>query len=88
MSLIDLLIMLVIAGFCGSIARSLAGGGSRGGCLVSIAVGFIGAVLGSWIGQQLKLPQIVKVGGIDLAWSIMGGALFCALLGFLSRRNR
>jgi uncharacterized membrane protein YeaQ/YmgE (transglycosylase-associated protein family) len=42
MSLIDLLLLLLVAGICGSLAQSLVGY-TRGGCLTSIALGFIGA---------------------------------------------
>src|SRR5262249_54411671 len=46
--LIDFLILLVVAGICGAIAQSIAGL-SRGGCLVAIAVGFIGALIGMYL---------------------------------------
>ncbi len=48
MSPIDFLLLLLVAGICGSIAQSLVGY-SRGGCLVSIALGFIGALFGMWL---------------------------------------
>jgi uncharacterized membrane protein YeaQ/YmgE (transglycosylase-associated protein family) len=44
--MIDILISLIIAGIAGSIARSLSGF-SRGGCIISIVVGFIGAIIGT-----------------------------------------
>src|SRR5262249_58611572 len=45
MGLLDFVILLVVAGVCGAIGKAIAGY-SRGGCLVSIALGFIGALLG------------------------------------------
>ncbi len=42
MTLLEFLLLLVIAGICGSVGQAI-GGSSRGGCLVSIALGFIGA---------------------------------------------
>jgi uncharacterized membrane protein YeaQ/YmgE (transglycosylase-associated protein family) len=45
LDLISLLLYLLIAAIAGGIGRAIAGG-TRGGCLVSIAVGFIGALLG------------------------------------------
>lgn len=89
MTLVDLLILLLIAGLCGAIGRAIAGGGGRGGCLVSIAVGFIGALLGMWLARQLGLPEIfmIDVGGTSfpVVWSIIGGALFAAVVGLISR---
>ena len=52
MSLIDLLVLLLIAGICGALGQAISGY-SRGGCLVSIALGFIGALLGGWLARQL-----------------------------------
>ncbi|HEX9699627.1 MAG TPA: hypothetical protein VGD06_09230 [Acidobacteriota bacterium] len=91
MTIVDLLILLLIAGLCGAIGQALSGF-SRGGCLVSIAVGFIGALLGSWIAGALGLPEIfvINVGGqpFPILWSIIGGALFVAVLGLISGRRQ
>ena len=86
MSLIDLVIMLIIAFVCGAIAQALAGG-SRGGCLVTMALGFVGALVGSWIGNNLGLPKLIEIDGFPVVWSIMGGALFSAVLSWLTRQK-
>ena len=91
MNLLSLLILLLIAGVCGSIGQALAGV-SRGGCLASIALGFVGALLGMWLAGQLGLPDLFafNVGGFDfpILWSIIGSALFVAVLSLLTRRRR
>lgn len=91
MTIGQFLIMLVIAGVCGSVAQSLAGV-SRGGCLASIALGFIGALLGTFLAQQLGLPDLlnINVGGqsFPILWSIIGAALFSAALSFISGRRK
>ncbi|MDQ1348018.1 MAG: GlsB/YeaQ/YmgE family stress response rane protein, partial [Acidobacteriota bacterium] len=46
-SLPALLILLVIAAVCGALGKAIAGD-VRGGLLVSIVLGFIGALLGPW----------------------------------------
>jgi uncharacterized membrane protein YeaQ/YmgE (transglycosylase-associated protein family) len=88
-TLTGLLILLAIAGVCGGIGRAIVGG-SNGGCLVSIAVGFIGALVGSFIAHQLHLPEwwIVSVEGhpFPILWSIIGGSLFVAVVHLLSGR--
>jgi uncharacterized membrane protein YeaQ/YmgE (transglycosylase-associated protein family) len=90
MTILELLIFVVIAGICGSVAQALAGF-SRGGCLVSVAVGLIGALLGSWVARTLGLPEllVVSLGGetYPILWSIIGGALFVAILGLLTARR-
>ncbi|HKP73578.1 MAG TPA: hypothetical protein VJT82_11610, partial [Pyrinomonadaceae bacterium] len=73
MTLIDFLILLLIAGLCGSLGQAIAGY-SRGGCLVSIALGFIGAIIGVWVARNLGLPELfsVRIGGnnFPIIWSI------------------
>ncbi|HEV7843610.1 MAG TPA: hypothetical protein VGO69_07915, partial [Pyrinomonadaceae bacterium] len=60
MTLIDLLILLLIAGLCGSLGQAISGY-SRGGCLVAIALGFIGALIGMWIARQMGLPELFAI---------------------------
>ncbi|HEV3470981.1 MAG TPA: GlsB/YeaQ/YmgE family stress response membrane protein [Pyrinomonadaceae bacterium] len=88
MSLIDLLLLLLVAGICGALGQAI-GGFSRGGCLVSIALGFIGALLGLWLARHVGLPEPfpVEVGGrtFPVIWSIIGSALFVAVLGLITR---
>jgi uncharacterized membrane protein YeaQ/YmgE (transglycosylase-associated protein family) len=86
-----LLVLLIIAGVCGAIGRSI-GGGTGGGFLVSIAVGFVGALLGSVIAHYFHLPDLLVV-TIDrqpfpILWSIIGASLFVAFVHLLSGRSR
>ncbi len=90
MTLIGFLVLLAVAAICGGIGQSLAGY-SLGGCLVSIIVGFIGAWLGMWLSVQLGLPEpfTISIGGetFPILWSIIGSALFVAVLGLITRRR-
>jgi uncharacterized membrane protein YeaQ/YmgE (transglycosylase-associated protein family) len=89
MSLLELLILLLIAGVCGAAGKAIAGY-FPGGFLASIGVGFVGAVLGTWIARLAGLPELlsVSVGGtaFPIVWSVLGSALFVALVGLLSGR--
>ena len=91
MGILELLVLLLIAGICGSLAQSLSGY-SHGGCLVSIVLGFIGAVIGTWLARLAGLPDFldIQVGGrsFPVIWSIIGAALFSAVLALLSRKAR
>ncbi len=60
MTLFELLILLLIAGVAGAAGQGLAGY-TRGGCLGSIAVGFVGALLGTWIARSLGLPLLFAI---------------------------
>ncbi|GAC1398238.1 MAG: hypothetical protein NVSMB56_13190 [Pyrinomonadaceae bacterium] len=90
MNLTDLLILLLVAGVCGALGQAISGF-SRGGCLVSIALGFIGALVGLWLARALGLPEIfvVPIGGtrFPVIWSIIGSALFVAVIGLITRRR-
>ena len=90
MTLIDVLLLLLIAGVCGSMGQAIAGY-SRGGCLVSIALGFVGALLGMWLARMMGLPELfpVRIGttSFPIIWSIIGSALFVAVVALLTRRR-
>jgi uncharacterized membrane protein YeaQ/YmgE (transglycosylase-associated protein family) len=88
MQIIDFLILLVIAGICGTLGEAIAGY-VRGGFLVSIVLGFIGALVGMWLARLLGLPEFftVRIGdysGFPILWSIIGSALFVAVINLLS----
>ncbi len=89
-SLPSLLILIVIAAVCGAIGKAIAGS-ARGGLIVSIALGFVGAVLGPWVAGKLDLPEpfMVDIGGhpFPILWSIIGAALFVAIIHLISRRR-
>jgi uncharacterized membrane protein YeaQ/YmgE (transglycosylase-associated protein family) len=89
---LELLIYLVIAAVAGGIGRAIAGG-TRGGCIVSIVLGFIGALLGSWIARKAKLPEpfMIRLGdgpAFPFLWSVIGAALFVAVVVALSGGRR
>jgi uncharacterized membrane protein YeaQ/YmgE (transglycosylase-associated protein family) len=90
LTLPSLVVLVIIAAVCGAVGRALAGGGP-GGLVVSTALGFIGALFGPWIAQQLHLsePFVLSVGGqsFPIVWSIVGAALFVALLHLASGRR-
>jgi uncharacterized membrane protein YeaQ/YmgE (transglycosylase-associated protein family) len=91
MTLVEFLILLIVAGVCGALGQSLVGF-SRGGCLTSIALGFIGALLGSWIARQAHLPELLNLRlgdqSFPVIWSVIGAALFVAVLALISGRRR
>lgn len=90
MSLLSFVILLLIAGICGAIGQAIAGSG-RGGILVSIAIGFIGALIGMWVAGEMGLRELfaLNIGGqtFPIVWSILGSALFVAVISLLTRRR-
>jgi uncharacterized membrane protein YeaQ/YmgE (transglycosylase-associated protein family) len=88
MSLLELFLLLLVAGICGSLAQSLVGY-TRHGCLVSIVLGFIGALVGLWLSRLLELPDFLSLQFGDqsfpVLWSIIGASLFVAVLNLVTR---
>lgn len=84
------LLLLLIAAVSRLIAKA-SGGFSWGSCLVSIAVGFIGAIVGWWIATSLNLPLLFQINiqgqNFPVIWSIIGGALFVAVLNLIRGRR-
>jgi uncharacterized membrane protein YeaQ/YmgE (transglycosylase-associated protein family) len=88
MTLFDLILLLIVAGVCGSLGQAISGY-SRGGCLVSIALGFVGALIGMWLARLMHLPELfsVNIGGTNfpIIWSIIGSAVFVAIISLFTR---
>jgi uncharacterized membrane protein YeaQ/YmgE (transglycosylase-associated protein family) len=91
MTLLELGLLLLVAALCGALGQAIAGY-QRGGCLVATALGFVGALLGSWLARALKLPEIFTIQidtvAFPIVWSIVGAALFVAVVSMFSRQNR
>lgn len=90
MTIGEFLLLLLVAGICGSLGQAVAGY-SRGGCLVAIVLGFIGALFGQRLASLLGLPELftISIGGqpFPIIWSIIGAALFVAVLSLFTRRR-
>ncbi|MCX6551294.1 MAG: GlsB/YeaQ/YmgE family stress response membrane protein [Acidobacteria bacterium] len=84
-----LVLLLAIAAVCGAIGRAIAGD-VRGGLIVSTALGFIGALIGPWVAAQLRLsePFMIHISGhpYPVLWSIIGAAIFVAIVHLFYRR--
>ncbi|GIV98283.1 MAG: hypothetical protein KatS3mg057_2940 [Herpetosiphonaceae bacterium] len=93
MSILGFIVLLIIAGICGALAEALVGF-SPGGFLVSIAVGLIGAFLGTWLAGELGLPPLLAVNvegqQIYIVWTVLGSMLLLLVLSLLrgGRRRR
>ncbi|HBY92819.1 MAG: hypothetical protein M5U01_28600 [Ardenticatenaceae bacterium] len=86
MTLLGFVVLLIVAAITGALGQALAGY-SRGGCLASVVVGFVGAWIGLWIARQFDLPTfiVLTIDGrpFPLVWAIIGAAIFAAILGLL-----
>jgi uncharacterized membrane protein YeaQ/YmgE (transglycosylase-associated protein family) len=81
------LIFLLVAAVCGSIGASIAGFSSRG-CLTHIAIGLIGAIIGTWLSRELGMPELLVIRRIPILWTIVGSGLLVVLMGLISGNRR
>ena len=88
MSLVELVILLIIAAVVGLIAQSLVRYW-RGGLVLAVVLGFVGALLGTWLARSLGLPEVltVSVGGVafPIVWAIIGAVLLVGLVSLVGR---
>lgn len=90
MGIWEWVILLAIAGICGFLGEAIAGS-SRGGLLVAIALGFIGALIGMLIARAVHAPELLAIDVGDhtfpVVWAIIGAALFVAVMSLLTPRR-
>lgn len=95
MNLLELLLVLVVAGLCGAVAELIVGF-KPGGVLIAIIIGVIGAYAGNLLASillqgvpALRYFIVISVGAIefDLVWATIGSILVTWGLATL-RSNR
>jgi uncharacterized membrane protein YeaQ/YmgE (transglycosylase-associated protein family) len=79
MTFLGFVVLLIVAAFCGSLGAAITGYSTKG-CLTSIILGLIGALIGSWLSQQIGIRDIFYFQRIPIIWSIIGAALFVAIV--------
>jgi len=91
MTILEFIILLVIAAICGALGQAIAGY-SLGGWLITTVVGFIGAWIGTWLARSIGLPELlmVNIGGepFPIVWAIIGSAIFAAIVALITRPAR
>ncbi|MEJ2413217.1 MAG: GlsB/YeaQ/YmgE family stress response membrane protein [Anaerolineales bacterium] len=89
MVFLDFVLILLIAALAGGIGRLLAGY-YPGGLLASILIGFVGALLGTWLARLLLLPAWLTftVGGttFPFLWAVIGSTILLLLLSLIAGR--
>jgi len=90
MTLVGFLLLVLVGAICGAIAQMIVGF-SVGGFLASIVVGFLGAMLGTWVARAIHLPSLLAINiegyTVEVFWAILGSILLLLVLS-LARRRR
>jgi len=91
MNFFSFLFLLLIAFLAGAIGARVAGRKGMG-CLASIVLGFIGALIGTFIAQKMDLPLFpwIRFGShpFPVVWAVVGAALFVAFLNLFVRKRK
>jgi|GEM_PF-5483393 uncharacterized membrane protein YeaQ/YmgE (transglycosylase-associated protein family) len=80
------LMLLLLAALVGGLGAAIAGQ-RRQGCLVNIAIGLVGAALGTYLANILKAPPFIQLLDVPIAWALLGAAIFMAVIGAVARRQ-
>ncbi len=91
LDIVELVIILIVAGICGGIAQAMLGQRRRN-FLLSIIIGVIGAYVGTLLVRQFGwsniLPLTIGDSSIDLGWAFVGSLLLVFLLSMVTRPRR
>jgi uncharacterized membrane protein YeaQ/YmgE (transglycosylase-associated protein family) len=89
--LVELIVWAIVGAICGALGEAIVGY-SPGGLLVSVVIGLVGALLGSWLARELGLPSLLTFSyngeTIELLWTILGAALLVLLVSLVRRPRR
>lgn len=83
MELNEILGWVLLGLFAGLIAQRLMPGGERGGCLLTIGLGIIGAFVGGWIGRHVGFLPIADPGPGLPSWESLLTATVGAIVVLL-----
>lgn len=83
--------VIVLAVVVAAIGQAV-GGFSFGGCLVSIALAFVGALVGNWAQSEFRLQEPIPydIGGatFPVVWMVIGAGIFVAMANLIGGRRR
>lgn len=91
MTLNEVAVLILVAAACGFLAQAVVGF-TRGGWLLSVILGFLGALLGGWMAQELRFPAVfdMRIGDQDfpIFWAVIGAMAVAMIVGILTPSQR
>jgi uncharacterized membrane protein YeaQ/YmgE (transglycosylase-associated protein family) len=77
---------IVVGGIAGAIAKLLMPGRDPGGCIITILLGVVGALVAGWLGRQLGWYQAGEGAGFLAA--VVGAFLLLLVYRLVARSRR
>ena len=91
MSIIEVAILIVVAGVCGAVGQFLSGY-SRGGCPVSFVMGLVGAFFGPRVAAAMGWPEplILPIGAVPfpVVSSVVGALVLVLIVNILTHKRK
>jgi len=88
MTFTGILLLLLLAAIFASLAQFYTAY-SAGGWIIAAVLGFVGGIIGLWIGTKFRLPPIIKfhIGPqpFPIVWVMLGAAGFVFVYALLKR---
>lgn len=84
----NLLSWILLGLLAGGLAKFIMPGKDPGGCLVTMAIGIVGALIGGLIGRTLIGRTVTGFDLVSLALAVVGSVILLALYRAIAGRRR
>ncbi|HYF01409.1 MAG TPA: hypothetical protein VEJ18_20975 [Planctomycetota bacterium] len=90
MNVLEFIVLVILAGMLGVVAQRILG--TKYGLLVTVVLGFVGALiglqLGKWFHLGVRLYLVVGNEQVHLFWATVGALIVTFVAGIISKSNR
>ncbi len=78
---------IVLGLLAGALAKLVMPGRQGGGCLLTMLLGIVGALVGGFIGRSLGYGGVDEFSWSSLGWAVLGSIVVLLVFGALFRRR-
>lgn len=78
---------IILGLIAGAVAKAILPGSANSGCIVTIIIGILGAVVGGWIGAELGWGKVDEFSIRTLLMSILGSVIILSVYALLRKKN-